>query len=189
MNVNPTAMYPMAQLIRSRRTVRQFRDQAVPMPLLLELLDTANWAPNHGLREPWRFVLYKGEARSAFADAVIGALSAEDKQKYGQQRREAYMQTPVHLIVVMKEDPRQKQWDENFAAVCCWICSFQLAAWERELGVVWKTNPYMYVPAFRDAVGIKDGEKVVGVLHIGYPDIVPDPRPRTSAEDRLIVHG
>src|SRR5690606_21828491 len=109
--------------------------------------DIANWAPNHGLREPWRYIQYKGAARSAFADAVLGSMSAEERERYGPERIRYYTEEiPVHLIIVMTEDPRQKQWDENFAAVCCWIQNFQLAAWERDVGVVWKTNTYMYAP-------------------------------------------
>lgn len=179
--------YPMAELIRQRRTVRRFKPDSVPRGLLMELLEVANWAPNHGLREPWRYILYEGAAREAFTDAVIGAMTAEEKTKYAEIRRAYYLEIPVHLIVAMKQDPRQKQWDEDYAAVCCWIQCFLLAAWERGLGAVWKTNTYAYAPAFRSAIGVADGEKIVGVLHIGYPAAVPDARPRTSAERLLTV--
>jgi Nitroreductase len=181
--------YPMAELIRGRRTIRQFKDDPVPFELLLELMNVANWAPNHGLREPWRFILFRGEARSVFAEAVFLTMSAEETLKYGEQRKADYATIPYHLIVVMKEDPRRKQWDEDYGAACSWIQSFQLAAWERGLGVVWKTNPYVYSPKFREAVGVREGEKAVGVLHVGYPANVPAPRPRTAAEERLTVHG
>ncbi|QMV43402.1 nitroreductase family protein [Cohnella cholangitidis] len=181
--------YPVAELLRNRRTIRQFKSDFVPLELLLELLNIANWAPNHGLREPWRFILYRKEARATFADAVIRSMSAEDRARLEAQKRDDYAKIPYHLIVVMKEDPRQKQWDEDYGAACSWIQSFQLAAWERGLGVVWKTNNFVYSPHFREAVGVQAGEKVVGVLHIGYPEVIPEPRPRTPAEERLTLHG
>lgn len=159
----------------------------MPHELLLELLDIANWAPNHGAREPWRYIAYRGQARAAFTEAVLGAMSAEEKTKYAEQRMRDYGHIPLHLLVIMKEDPRQKQWDEDYGAVCCWIQNFQLAAWERGLGVVWKTNTYVYAPAFRQAAGVGEGEKVVGVLHIGYPEVIPAPRGRTPAAMRLEV--
>ncbi|MBP1993669.1 nitroreductase family protein [Paenibacillus eucommiae] len=180
--------YKVAEVIRSRRTIRQFKAEPVSQELVLELLNVANWAPNHGRREPWRYIQYKGEARAQFAEAVIGSFTAEEKIKYAEHRLKYYMEIPIHLIIVMKEDPRQKQWDEDFGAVCCWIQTFQLAAWERGLGVVWKTNTYIYAPAFREAVGVEAGEKIVGVLHVGYPEIIPGAQPRTAAENRLIVH-
>ena len=180
--------WPVAEVIRQRRTIREFKSDAVEQELILELMDIARWAPNHGLREPWRFIQYVGDARAAFTEAVIGSFSAEEKVKYAEQRLKYYTEIPVHLIVVMKQDPRQKQWEEDFAAACSWIQSFQLAAWERGLGVVWKTNSYMYSPYFREAVGVHAGEKVVGVLHVGYPQVVPDPRPRADVGHHLIVH-
>lgn len=177
--------FPVAELIRDRRTVRVFKEDPVPHELLLELLDTANWAPNHGRREPWRYIAFRGEARAALTEAVLGAMSAEEKEKYAENRVRDFGQIPLHIVVSVTEDPRQKQRDEDFAAVCCWVQNFQLAAWERGIGVVWKTNTYIYAPAFRQAIGIPDGEKVVGVLHVGYPELVPEPRPRTTGAQRL----
>lgn len=179
----------IAAIIQERRTVRKFLSDPVPQSLLLELMNTANWAPNHGLREPWRFIQYKEEGRHAFAAAVIDSMTAEEKDKYAAQRLTDYLTIPIHLLVVMPQDAKQKRWDEDYAAACCWIQCFQLAAWERGLGVVWKTNNYIYTPAFLEAVGVQADEKLVGVLHIGYPEEIPVPRPRTPAEDKMIVHG
>ncbi|NHN32920.1 nitroreductase family protein [Paenibacillus agricola] len=178
----------LAELIKARRTVRLFKSDPVPMELLVDLLNIAAWAPNHGAREPWRFIVYKEEARKALAAAMVATYSAEDKEKYGKAKWAYFTHVPLHLLVVMGEDPRQKQWDEDYAAVCAWIQTFQLAAWEENLGVVWKTNNFVYHPGFREAVGVQPGEKIVGLLHIGYPEQIPAPRPRTDAREFLTVH-
>ncbi|MGO4887353.1 nitroreductase family protein [Anaerobacillus sp. MEB173] len=50
--------------------------------LILELLNDAIWAPNHGLREPWRFVVFQGEGKKKFADAVIHeSFSREQRER------------------------------------------------------------------------------------------------------------
>lgn len=177
----------VAQAIKERRTVRLFKPDSVSVDLLVELLDVAVWAPNHNLREPWRFIVYAGEGRRVFADAVIDTFTAEERAKYEEKRRDEYSTAPLHVIVAMKEDPRQKQWEEDFSAVCCLIQNFQLAAWEQGIGMVWKSNPYMYNPKFRAAAGVGPGEKIVAVLHVGYPRIVPQATPRTPARDKLTV--
>ncbi|WP_239551479.1 nitroreductase family protein [Paenibacillus elgii] len=51
----------IAQTIRERRSIRAFNRTPVPQDLVLQLLNDAVWAPNHGLREPWRFI-YVGSA-------------------------------------------------------------------------------------------------------------------------------
>lgn len=177
----------VADLIRERRTVRLFKKDPVAYDLLIELLNLAVWAPNHEFREPWRFILFQGEARKHFAEAMVSTYDSEEREMYGERKQRYLESVPAHLIVIMKEDPRHKVWEEDYAATCSLIQNFQLAAWERGLGVVWKTNHYSYDPNFRQSVGVKPGEKIVGVLHIGYPDVVPKARPRTPAEELLTV--
>lgn len=45
----------------------------------------------------------------------------------------------------------------------------------------------MYQSEFRAALGVQPGEKIVGVLHVGYPQKVPAAQPRISAADRLTI--
>ncbi|MBO9607334.1 MAG: nitroreductase [Paenibacillaceae bacterium] len=177
----PMAAGTIAELIRTRRTVRLFKPDPVPTPLILELLDIAIWAPNHMNRQPWRFILFREDGRKRIAEAMIGTYTVEDRETFGGKKKAYFENVPAHLVVVLKEDPRQKVWDEDYAAVCSLIQNFQLAAWERGLGVFWRTNGYNYDPGFRDAVGVRPGEKIAGLLHIGYPDAIPREQPRTSA--------
>ncbi|WP_337098079.1 nitroreductase family protein [Paenibacillus sp. YIM B09110] len=177
----------IAELIKDRRSVRVFKKDPVPRELIVELLNIAIWAPNHGNRQPWRFILCMDEGRSGFADAMVATYSAEERAKYGANRHEYLLAIPAHVVVIQKEDPRHKQWEEDYAAVCCLIQNFQLAAWERELGVVWKTNNYLNDPGFRASIGIQPGEKIVGILHVGFPEVVPPVRPRTAADELLTI--
>lgn len=179
---------PVADAIRERRTVRLFREDPVSKELLVQLLNVSVWAPNHMNRQPWRFILFQGDSRKAFAQAMVETYSREERQLYGEPKQRYLEKVPAHLLVVLKEDPRQKVWDEDYAAACCVIQNFQLAAWEQGLGVVWKTNHYGYEPSFRQAVGVEPGEKIVGVLHVGYPQVVPQPVERTAAESLLTIH-
>ena len=187
MNEKITQIKSMAQLVRERRTIREFNSKPVSQKLLVELLNDAVWAPNHGNREPWRFILFQGEGRKKFADAVINTFTQDEKEKWGEARYEYYMNIPAHLVVVMKEDPRAKQWEEDFSATSAMIQNFLLVAWERDLGVVWKTNAYNSDPRFHKVIGINPGEKIVGTLHIGYFDKTPKGKPRTKVEDKLTI--
>jgi nitroreductase len=61
-------MASLAELIRTRRTVGAFTAQPIPADLIMTLLETAVWAPNHRLTEPWRFVMMTGAGCSAYAE-------------------------------------------------------------------------------------------------------------------------
>ena len=51
--------------IRLRRSIKpeKMKPDPVPRALLDRMLEAANWAPSHGLTEPWRFVVHTGDAR------------------------------------------------------------------------------------------------------------------------------
>lgn len=171
----------VAQVIKERRSIKKFKSDPVPTELIVNLLNTAIWAPNHGLREPWRFILLKDEGKKVLADAIM------KKNEELRKKWEYVMNVPAHLVVVMKEDPRQKQWEENFAAVCTMVQNLQLAAWEQGVGMIWKTNPLIHDPNFREKIGVEQGEKIIGYIHIGYPEAIPDAKDRTPAEELLTI--
>ncbi|MED1782048.1 nitroreductase [Brevibacillus fortis] len=172
--------YPIAQAIRDRRTIKKFKPDPVPLELIRELLDVAVWAPNHGLREPWRFVLYREEGKQIVVDAILqNAMKKRDP--------ELLLRVPAYLFVIVNEDSRQREREEDYAAACTLIQNFQLAAWERGLGVVWKTEPFTYQAGFLQAVGVRAEEKLVGMLQLGFPEVIPEARARTAANDKLTV--
>ncbi|MCZ4151451.1 nitroreductase, partial [Escherichia coli] len=121
------------EAIQNRRTVKKFKQEAVPTSTIVELLDTAVWAPNHKLREPWRFVLFNGEGKQKLADAIDAEMGEDNKFSAN------IKQVPAVLLVVLKEDPRQNVWDEDFAAVSALVQNFMLAAWSEEIGTFWVT--------------------------------------------------
>ena len=51
--------------------------------------------------------------------------------------------------------------------------NFQLLAWERGLGCVWKSGGLNYNPLFIEGIGLTRGQRIVGILHIGYFDKAP----------------
>jgi nitroreductase len=185
--INVEEKTTIAKVIRERRTIREFKQDPVSAELVVELLNDAVWVPNHGLREPWRFILFQKEGKKKFVEAALKVYSSEEIEKWGKKKIEYFMNVPLHLLVVMKEDPRQKQWEEDFSATSALIQNFQLLAWEKGIGVVWKTNEYNWDPHFRKKVGIEPGEKVVGTLHIGYFDKIPKSKPRTRVEEKLTI--
>jgi nitroreductase len=179
----------VAEVIRERRSIREFKADELNIDMIIDLLQDAKWAPNHGLREPWRIIMFHGEGKKKFTEAVLSTYSPDEKAKVKEKMTNYLTGIPVHLLVVMKEDPRQKQWEEDFSATSAFIQNLQLLAWEQQIGVVWKTNGYNWHPSFREAVSIKPGEKVVGTLHLGYFEKMPQAKPRTDIREKITIHA
>ena len=70
-----TAM-DLAQLIRTRRAVRRFRNGAVPESDVREVLEAARWAPSPANLQPARFIW----VRDAAVKGELQALAKESKE-------------------------------------------------------------------------------------------------------------
>lgn len=185
-----TTYTSILNVIKERRSIRTFTNKEVEKGLLIRLLNDATWAPNHQHREPWKCKLFIGEGQKILLDAVLDSLSEEDRKKRGQTLENRFMNAAAQIVVYMDEDPRQAQRDEDFAAVCAFIQNFQLLAWEENLGIVWKTGGLIYNPAFMKGIGLTRGQRVAGILHIGYFDKKPEGKERTPITEKLeIIEG
>jgi nitroreductase len=60
-------------VIRSRKTVRAFRPDAVPQPQLVEILELARTAPSTFNTQPWRVHVLAGEPKRALSEAILEA--------------------------------------------------------------------------------------------------------------------
>lgn len=175
----------VAEIVRERTSVKSgFIDKEVSRELVLSLLEDAVWAPTHGVREPWRFIFIAGDRREAFIEAI---LECHEPANHANVRRK-FENVPAFLVTVVNADARQKVWEEDFAATSCMLQNFQLLAWEKELGVVWKTPAHIHDPRFRNSLGIGPGEKIIGVLNIGYFDkeiVAKRTRKRTNPAEKF----
>ncbi|MBW7458038.1 nitroreductase family protein [Paenibacillus sepulcri] len=140
----------LADIRTGMRDASHFQNRPVPQQLVLEMLDDAVWAPNHGLREPWRFVYVDNGSGDAMQNLQEPA--------------------PAYLIVVMKEDPNPHKRDEDFAAVFCLIQNFRLLAREKKLGVRRTMHEWIYDQKRSRLFGVREKECIAAVLDLGYFD-------------------
>ncbi|ARD48509.1 nitroreductase [Sporosarcina sp. P37] len=186
--MNYTGKNDVETAIMGRRSIKKFTTDPVDIEELIELLNVAKWAPNHKLTEPWRFQLYADKGKEKFIEAFLASQerdgSVPDKAK---NKANYFRDIPLHLVVIMPEDPRKKRWDEDYAAISAMVQNFQLAAWERGIGMIWRTNDWTHDPVFKEAIGVKEDEKIVGTLMIGYPKHVPKPEQRADIRNVLTI--
>jgi len=143
------------EAIRTRRTHKVFGSEPVDRETLLELFDLARWAPNHNLTNPWRFRVV-GPAALEALKAAAGPESASKLDR---------APTLVAASVVQEGDAVADE--EDFAAAACASFIVLLGAHARGLDGYWRTPEVLRTPAGRAALGIPDGEKVLGLLHLG----------------------
>jgi nitroreductase len=67
----------ITEVVRGRRSIRQFLDKEVPKELIGEILDEARWSPSWGNTQSWNFHVLTGEALNKFKEANHAALLDE----------------------------------------------------------------------------------------------------------------
>ncbi|WP_026908654.1 nitroreductase family protein [Paucisalibacillus globulus] len=172
----------IAEVIRERRSIKKgYNNHYVKEDTVTDLLEDAIWAPTHGMRQPWRFVFIGENQKQEFAKRIASTYPEER-----QANRESYLNEPsAILVVIMEKGDNQKKQDENFGATACMIQNFQLLAWERHLGVVWKTNPHIYDSKVEEILQVNEEERIVGFLHMGYFDELPTKKERIPVRDKF----
>jgi len=173
----------LLHIIRERRAIKKgYTDKEVTEEVVRDLLDSAMWAPTHGMRQPWRFIFVGADELPDFSKKVASTYPEERRQN-----RENYLNEPNAILVAIMEDSDiEKTRDENFGAIASMIQNFWLLAWEKQLGVVWKTNPHIYDPKVKELLHVKDNEKIVGFIHLGYFDQAPEKKERISLDEKFI---
>jgi len=95
------------------------------------------------------------------------------------------MAVPAYLVVAMPPHINSEIYEEDYAACACVIQNFLLLAWEQSLGTNWKT--FKEDPRLRQVVGLTIDEKVVGIIHVGYPTDETRVSRRQMAHTRLTI--
>ena len=94
-----------------------------------------------------------------------------------------------YVFVIVPEDARQKERLEDYAAASMLIQNVQLLAWDRGIGSCWKTPGFLDNPKFREALGVKQGERIISMLQVGYFDEMPKPKARKSVDELITIFG
>ena len=135
------------------------------------MLKVAARVPDHGRLAPWRFILYRGEARhrvgeqlAALAEKREGALTEGRRQ----QELTRFSRAPLVVGVVSspKENPKIPQW-EMFLSGGAAAMNLLIAANALGYGANWITNWYSETEEGRAILGLAPHERVVGFVHIG----------------------
>jgi nitroreductase len=158
------------ELVRSRRTHKSFGPEPVVRETLDELLELARWAPNHHRTNPWRF-------------RVLGPESlARLKEAAGPSEGPKLDRAPTLVLAscVLTGDLQQDEEDLCATAVAVYIVL--LGAHARGLAGYWRTPRVLHTKAGREAVGLPEGERFVGLIHLGSSRSQPPAPERASPE-------
>ena len=156
--------------------------RSAPAPFLTEpgpdrdavdsMLRIAARVPDHGKLAPWRFIVYPRAAREAgIAELVrIAERTGDERDRRNRaEKARAFAQAPLVIGVVsapLPEHPKIPVWEQELSAGA--VCLNLLhAASAQGFSAQWLTGWFAYDDEARRFLGLRDGERIAGFVHIG----------------------
>lgn len=189
-------------LLRTRRSVRRFSSESVPIEVLERVLEAATWAPSAHNRQPWRFaVLTTPDAKTALADAMgaefrrdlqADGLSDDEVEAQVNRSRQRIQEAPLDIVLCLDTrvgddypDARRRQAEYLMGVQSIAMAgeNLLLAAHDEGLGGVWVCAPLFAQETVRMALDLPSEWQPQGLLLLGYPAKIPQMRPRRPVSE------
>ncbi len=178
----------------TRRSVKpvQMTEPGPSVTQLQQILTVAARVPDHKKLVPWRFIVFEGDGRRRFGDALADACRAEETEPPSHVRldteRRRFMDAPLVVAVVSRVTPTRgaPEWEQilSAGAACFNLC---LAANSLGFASNWLTGWYAYSPAIKAHLGLADDERIAGFVYIGSANDTPPDRERPDLT-RIVTH-
>lgn len=168
------------EIVAGRRSVRKYREEAVPAELLDQVLEAVRWAPSGGNIQPWEVIVVRDpETKRALQETLGGYNPA----------RKAVVNAPVLLVLCgkVKIPDAYKKDKEVVTKFGDWWFMFHLgcaaqnlclAAHSLGLGSV--MVGFFDHDKAKEILAVPGAYEVVLMIPVGYPAAAPKPPPRRA---------
>jgi len=161
---------------------------------LSEFLNIAARVPDHRKLAPWRFVIFKGEARADFGQH-IGAAFKKANPDLPEERvtfeKERFMRAPLVVGVISSPVECKRAtpiWEQQLSSgIVCY--NLMIAAQAGGFGAQWLTEWYAYDKEVQEALGMDEGDQVAGFVYIGTPSAPSKERVRPNLDEKISYWG
>jgi nitroreductase len=181
--------------IASRRSIKpqHMKPDPIERTTLRSILEAANWAPTHGMTEPWRFIVFTGEARKALVEAVLETMvepgealpvPPADPRRAGLDKM---LVPPVILAIICQPSTNPKiVEDEELISTGIAVQNIHLAARAHGIAGYWTSGKKAFHPRMATFLGLSPPARCLGFFYLGYPaGPWPEGRRGTPIDDKL----
>jgi len=182
------------EAIAARRSIRKFKSTPIDEDVLQKILTAGIQAPSGKNRQPWRFIIVKGDQRTemikVMREGIEKAKARGDDLGSSEWSAQVMEQAPVTIFVFNPEG--LKPWlahsiDQMFQdvvdiqSVGASIQNMLLAALDLGIGSLWICDVFSAYEELCTWLGER-GEMIAAVS-FGYPDESPAARPRKKMDE------
>lgn len=188
--------------INGRRSIRKFDATPISREDIERIILAGTQAPSAKNRQPWRFVVVEGGAKTAMLHAMYQGLVREentpqlpDSAKYisGVRHTITIMeQAPTTIFIInplSKMDDFPRTWEARFydvantQSVGACIQNMLLAATDLGYGSLWNCDIFFAYKELSEWLGVR--EQIVAAISFGFPAETPSARPRNNLAEMV----
>jgi len=199
----------LLKAMESRRSIRKFKSNEVPDPVIKELLEAARLAPSGSNLQATRFVVIKSQRERMklkectplpfVAHAPVVIACCIDKQAFGNtlaryrelMEVQAFAGTPLEDNALMEASAKRRSGMDQAAVKAYLTLNAAIAIEHIVLRAVDLGLGSCWIMMFdsektKSMLGLEDRYDVVALLPIGYPDQSPAARPRLPLKEWVL---
>jgi nitroreductase len=166
------------ETITARRSIKPatLNGKKIPDQQITQLLSLANWAPTHGYTEPWRFVVYSGDAVQQFCHQHAEMYKQNtppekfNPAKYEKQQHNGDKTSHIIAVYMQRGNNSNITALEEICSTAAAVQNILLGAEALGIGILWSTGGAVLQPAMKEYLGLGDEDLVIGLLYMGYTD-------------------
>jgi nitroreductase len=177
-------------IIKRRRSIFpiSYTKQEIPVEVISQILESANYAPTHKLTEPWRFVVFRNEGKWKLGEQLArlykeNTPAASFLQKKYDSITEKVRQSSCVIAINAQLNPDKLPAWEEIAALACAVQNMALTAEALNVGAYW-SSPEM-ISYLGDFLQLGENEKCFGLFYMGYHNEEVRPAKRTPIENKV----
>jgi len=179
----------LSQVIKERRSIfpASYIKKEIPVEVIKQILETANYAPTHKLTQPWRFTVIRKGGLAKLGEA-LGNLYKQhvSPQQFLQKKFDSFgektSQADCIIAINMQLSGKIPEWEE-LAAVSCAVQNMALTAESLKVGAYWSSPPI--IDNLGGFLNLGESEKCIGLFYMGYHNEKPWQPNRTPIEEKV----
>ncbi|TDG36613.1 nitroreductase [Pedobacter changchengzhani] len=179
----------VSKVIKERRSIfpASYLKKEIPVEVINQILDSANYAPTHKLTQPWRFTVIR-KAGLPKLGVKMGQLYKDlvSPENFIQKKYNSFAektsQADCIIAINIAVSGKIPEWEE-LAAVACAVQNMAITAESLKVGAYWSTHAL--INNLGSFLGLKENEKCIGLFYMGYHNETPSKPNRTPIEEKI----
>ena len=161
----------LKEIIESRRSIfsKDYSGEKIEEEVLNEILNSANFAPNHKITKPWRFQVFRNEKKLELAKKLAEIYKNTTRPEVFLEKKylditHKISNTDTLITISVNFSGLVPEWEE-IAATAMAVQNMYLTSTVHQIGCYWST-PGM-IQHLGEFLNLEENQKCIGLFYLG----------------------